>query len=172
MIHAGEVLDDGDIMSDTPMPVDNTPTDADFVLTFTEFNNAARYPQPQRALWLNTAISALSPSRWANYYKIGVYLWVAHHLVLFGNQGRRRNAMNPGLPPLIPTSKSVGGVSLGYDTSMLGLSNAGHWALTTYGIRWLDIARMAGAGGDIVGWDTAPQPSFGIPGFVGGVSLY
>lgn len=147
-------------MSDTST---TTPTPEEFLAAFPEFNDASKYPAVQKRLWYNVAIKALDPVRWGDYYEIGVYLFVAHHLALFANQVGRPGF--PGRPPLLSSSKSVGGVSVSYDMSFLANSGGGMWNLTTYGMRWYDLANMCGAGGTQIGYGPLP-PHFG-PGFGG-----
>lgn len=156
---SGGMSADAEVVSPAPPP-----NDANFVATFPEFNDASRYPAPQRSLWLNTAIATLDPSRWGDFYVIGVYLWTAHHLALFGDTNRQRQ--RPGRPPLLMSSKSVGGVSASYDTASVARVDAGLWNATTYGMRWLDLARLAGAGGVQVGYGPIPE-GFGSLGYSG-----
>jgi hypothetical protein len=44
-------------------------------------------------------------------------------------------------------SKSIDKVSVSYDTAAAAMKDAGDFNLTTYGVRYLRIAKMMGAGG-------------------------
>jgi hypothetical protein len=99
--------------------------------------------------------------RWGDYYEMGVYLFVAHHLTLFG--GRRRGAGGKSTSGLI-SSKSVGGVSASYDTTSTGMDGAGQWNATNFGKRWMELAELVGMGGVQVGAGPLP-PTSGMGGF-------
>jgi hypothetical protein len=81
--------------------------------------------------------------------ELGISMFVAHHLVL-ERQAEQRAALGgpPGVQVGALASVSGGPASVNYDTAVADLgSNAGHWALTTFGMRYLMLARMAGTGG-------------------------
>lgn len=147
-------------MSDS---IPTTPTDADFLASFPEFNDSSKYPATQRQLWMAQALATLDKNRWCDFYVMGCYLYVAHHLALFSNQNGRRGV--PGRPPMLMSSKSVGSVSASYDTQSIAVKDGALWNATTYGIRWLQIARMVGSGGAQVGY--GPMPPYYGPGFFG-----
>lgn len=144
-----------------------TPTDQGFIEAFPEFNDPTRYPGTQRAFWLNIATTNFDPIRWADYLELGTYLYVAHHLTLFrDNQRSARRGAVPGRGTSgLVSSKSVGGVSVSYDTGAVTYKDAGHWNMTTYGMQWVDLARKVGMGGTQVGYGPIP-PMMGI-GFIG-----
>ena len=64
----------------------------------------------------------------------------------------------PGASKGAVASKSVGGQSISYDVASTMEMDAGHWGLTVYGNRFINIARMMGAG---------PLVSFAPCGFGG-----
>ncbi|QJP68892.1 DUF4054 domain-containing protein [Burkholderia glumae] len=53
----------------------------------------------------------------------------------------------PGQVVAPQASKFVDKVSASYDTSAVTLDSAGFWNSTSYGIRYLTLARMMGVGG-------------------------
>ena len=94
------------------------------------------------------AASLVNATRWAELTNIGIELVTAHHLVLSARD--QMAATVGGVPGVMtgPTSaKAIDKVSTSYDTGAATLENAGFWALSSYGIRFLTLARMMGAGG-------------------------
>jgi hypothetical protein len=116
-----------------------------FRKVFPEFGKVETYPDIAVNFWLGLARSQMSIERWGDAYDMGLCLYAAHNLVL---SKRNAGVGGPGGGPAGPmTSKSVGGASASYDVSATLTAGAGEWNLTSYGQRWLRLARMAGAGG-------------------------
>lgn len=123
-------------------------TPAQFRADFPEFTDAVRYPDSLIQMWLTVAASLVNGCRWMELTNIGIELVTAHHVVLAVRD--QTSATVGGVPGEMtgPTaSKSVDKVSKSYDTGAATLDDAGFWALTAYGIRYLSLARMMGAGG-------------------------
>ncbi|CAJ0719394.1 hypothetical protein LMG6871_02834 [Ralstonia edaphis] len=123
-------------------------TPADFRTDFPEFTDSTKYTDASIQFWMGIAVSFVNPDRWGVLTDLGVALVTAHHLVL-GQRDQAAAAVG-GVPGEIkgPTaSKSVDKVSVSYDTGAVALSDAGFWNLTTYGVRFMTIARAMGAGG-------------------------
>lgn len=115
---------------------------------FPEFANTVTYPDSLISVWLTVAASLVNPARWAELTNLGIELVTAHHLVMA--QRDQAAAAVGGAPGEIkgPTaSKSVDKVSVSYDAGAAMLSDAGFWALSSYGIRFLTLARAMGSGG-------------------------
>jgi len=125
-----------------------TLTPSQFRSDFPEFANTAIYSDALVQMWLTVAASLVNGARWMELTNIGLELVTAHHLVL--SLRDQTAASVGGVPGLMtgPTSaKSVDKVSTSYDTGAATLDGAGFFALTSYGIRFLTLARMMGAGG-------------------------
>ena len=77
---------------------------------------------------------------------IGTGLFVAHYLAM---SAISRAGTVPGRGQLgIVASKSVGPASISYDNSAISAQvDAGHWALTSYGLMYWELMRMVGTGG-------------------------
>jgi len=123
-------------------------TPADFRTIFPEFTDPAKYTDASIEFWMGIAASLVNPDRWGVLTDQGIALVTAHHLVLA--QRDQATAGVGGAPGEVkgPTaSKSVDKVSVSYDTGAVALSDAGFWNLTTYGVRFMTIARAMGAGG-------------------------
>lgn len=115
---------------------------------FPEFANVTTYPDSLVNTWLTVAASLVNASRWMELTNIGIELVTAHHLVLSARD--QMAATVGGVPGVMtgPTSaKAIDKVSTSYDTGAATLENAGFWALSSYGVRFLTLARMMGAGG-------------------------
>lgn len=127
-------------------------TTSAFRRAFPEFADSLLYPEPVIDLWLAFAGQMLDVSRWGGsitgaVYIMGVNLFTAHNLVLSRQaQASADNGAPPGVSQGPINSKSVDKVSVGYDTASASEEDAGHWNLTTYGVRFIHLARMLGAG--------------------------
>lgn len=127
-----------------------TMTAAQLRKDYSEFQNPTLYPDPIINEWIAFATLMITPSaqRWGSIFDNGVELFTAHYLVL----GRRDAAAAAvgGMPGEVKgpaNSKSVDKVSVGYDTQAVIELEAGHWNLTTYGLRFIRMSRMIGTGG-------------------------
>jgi len=136
-------------------------SDQKFLMAFPEFNDASKYPSMQRKLWFDIAVANTDACRWGEYYPMGVYLFVAHHLALFGNQ-RGRAPGTLGRIPFAMGSKSVGAVSVSYDTSLLqSMAGLGVWGLTVYGMEYYRLVQLVGMGGIQIGYGYLPPAPSG-----------
>lgn len=115
---------------------------AKFRADFPEFADESKYPPAMVDFWLGFAAKLLISDRWADVLDYGLELMTAHNLTV-----AKRNEATPGAIAAPVASKSVDKVSISYDTSAIKLENAGHWGATSYGIQFLQLARMVGAGG-------------------------
>lgn len=115
---------------------------------FPEFSDTTRYPDSLVTLWLTVGSSLVNECRWGELTDIGIELVTAHHLAIAARD--QQAAAGGGIPgqasgPM--SSKAVDKVSVSYDTGAASLSDAGFWNLTSYGTRYLGLARLMGAGG-------------------------
>jgi len=159
----GQVTANADVQGRDPPYTDQT-----FLMAFPEFNDASKYPFPQRNFWFQIALNNLNRERWGDYYEVGLYLFTAHHLSILGGDNKGK-AGRPGQIPFPTGSKSVGSVSVGYDTSILSTlaaQGAGFWGLSMYGMRFWQLVQMVGMGGVQIGYGPLPPPPSG-PGFYG-----
>ena len=119
---------------------------ATFRAVFPEFVDAAKYPDVQVQYYLDFAVQSLRPEAWRNLLERGTGLFVAHYLAM---SAISRAGAIPGRGQLgIVASKSVGPASISYDNSAISAqADAGHWALTSYGLMYWELMRMVGTGG-------------------------
>ena len=119
-------------------------TPAEFRQQIPQFADAVKYPDAQVQFYLTMAELSLPASRWGELYGFGLALFVAHNLAL----DQMSNGTIPGRAQIgLVASKSVGPASVSYDNSLFMLPDAGHWSLTMFGVRFLQTARLVGAGG-------------------------
>ena len=119
---------------------------ATFRAVFPEFGDAAKHPDAQVQYYLDFAVQSLRPEAWRNLLERGTGLFVAHYLAM---SAISRAGTIPGRGQLgIVASKSVGPASISYDNSAISAqADAGHWALTSYGLMYWELMRMVGTGG-------------------------
>jgi hypothetical protein len=128
-----------------------TVTVQSFRASFREFKDPDIYADEDIALWLGFSASLVNIERWnadgGNLADLGVSLVIAHHLVL-AERDRKAAAVGgiPGTMTGPQSAKSVDKVSVTYDASAVKLDDAGFWALTSYGMRFLTMGRLIGAG--------------------------
>lgn len=133
-----------------------TVTSASFRATFPEFANPTRYPNAMLDFWLAFATRMVNADRWAEMTDMGVSLVLAHNVSLAAQADRQATyGKVPGGTQGVLTSKSVDGVSAGYDVSMASEEGAGNWNLTTYGARFYRLSQMMGMGPVQLGYDEA-----------------
>lgn len=112
------------------------------------FADTDLYPTAQFNFYLNMGKKLLPESRWDDLLDEGLTFFVAHYLTLYL---RSMDAVaiggDAGQVTGNETSKSVDSASYSVDVSSVSLIDAGHWNQTTFGIQFLQLARMIGAGG-------------------------
>ena len=115
---------------------------ADFLVIFPEFSNVTTYPVARVNFWLSYAINFVNTARWGNVASQGIALYTAHLLVLdAGNQAQQ------GVVTGVDTGESADGISYSVDAASVTIAGAGLYNSTTYGIQYIQLAQMMGAGG-------------------------
>lgn len=118
-----------------------------FRTDFPEFADTARFPDAMLTLWAGVGEQRISAERFDTLYGTAVALFAAHNLVLaVSNRLVAAQGGVPGSTGGIISSKSVGDVSVSYDTGAAMEPNAGHWNATTYGRQYIQLARLMGGG--------------------------
>lgn len=115
---------------------------------FPEFADGTKYPTGTVNFWLSVGAKLLNAERWGELLDHGLELFTAHHLVVSARDVTAAAGGKgvPGTASGVVSSKSVGNLSLSYDTGAGIEENAGHWNLSTYGTQFINLARMVGAG--------------------------
>lgn len=115
---------------------------------FPEFHDPKLYSDIVIGLWSGAAGSLMDPTRWGANLDLGTSLFVAHHLAMAARDKAAADAGGvPGQAQGVLTAKAVDKVSASYDAGSISLTDQGFWGMTSYGIRFLTLARMMGAGG-------------------------
>lgn len=122
-------------------------TNADFRVAFPAFKDTIAYPNAQIDFYLGVGYKMHAPDRWGDLLDYGVMLWTAHSLSLDA-QGA---GTTPGVVRGTVTSMSADGLSWSRDISTAVDPQAGHWNLSTYGLRWRQLVNIVGAGPVYVG---------------------
>jgi hypothetical protein len=147
-----------------------------FISDLPEFSNATIFPQSAFSYYQNFATIMLT-SVWGqpapagqpnSLYDIGQEQFIAHNLVIEAlNQKSVAVGGLPGLNKGAISGENAGQVSVSYDTSATLELDAGHWNLTTYGTRFLSVARMLGAQPMQIGPQGIGGPPFDGPAWIG-----
>lgn len=118
-----------------------------FRTEFPEFSDTTVYPTAQITFWSTIAEKQVLECRWGTMWTAGVKLYVAHEITLAA-QNAKAGAIGgtPGSQGGIANSKTVGSVSVGYDSTSTSEKDAGWWNLTNYGKQFWRLAMMFGAG--------------------------
>ncbi len=137
-------------------------TAAQFRGNFPEFMNQAVYPTSEVDFYLNLGTLLLNIERWGNLFDFGQQLFVAHNLALeFTAKKNAATGGNPGEVAGPKTAASVDKVSYSRNPGLVMNPANGHWNLTTYGLRYINLVKLVGAGPIYIG---APGPNECAPG--------
>jgi hypothetical protein len=118
-----------------------------FRKAFPEFADIAKYPDEQITFWAELAEAQVKESRWCAQVTKGRQLYVAHEITLAAQNAKAGEiGGTPGMSSGPVNSKTVGSVSVGYDTTAGSEKDGGYWNLTVYGKQFLRLARIFGAG--------------------------
>ena len=131
-----------------------TVTPTSFRSDFPEFATAS---DGSVNFWLGVGALLILSCPWGALQDFGTELFIAHNLAL--EQIAQRAAANGGTPGLnfgVTSGKTVDKLSITYDAEAGVVKDAGHWNLTTYGTRFIQLADLAGAGGYQAGAGPAP----------------
>lgn len=133
-------------------------TPASLRVDYPEFANTQTYPDSQANYWLAVARLLLNQDRWGPpslkatnpptaMYDIATELFAAHNMVLEARAlAEAKRGGIPGITQGPVSAKSVGPVSVSYDTAASITTDAGHWNETIYGRRYINLVLMFGAG--------------------------
>lgn len=120
---------------------------ATFRAAFPEFTDITRYPDGMLNFWAGLATAQVNVNRWGSQADNGIMLYVAHEITLAA-QNQKAGVIGgvPGGASGPTNSKTVGSVTVSYDTQQTAEKDAGWWNLTIYGKQFIRLARIFGAG--------------------------
>lgn len=119
-----------------------------FRAAFPEFSDKARYPDAMLTFWSGLATAQVNPCRWKDQTSVGIFLYVAHEITMAAQNfqtGSLGGVPGSGSPGAIST-KTIGSVSVSYDTASSSEKDAGWWNATNYGRQYIHLARLFGVG--------------------------
>jgi len=139
-----------------------------FVVMFPEFTDGGVYPQTQFDAWLPVAIASLNPDRLFRVWSVAVMLFIAHNMVLSARAVKSAaTGQVVGDPRGVVTGKSVGDVSISYDSAAVAIQGAGYWNSTSYGMRLYKMFQSYGTGPNYApGWRTSGRGPFPVTRYV------
>ncbi len=114
----------------------------EFRATYPVFGNADEFPDDTIELWIQRASNMLDPLVWKDLWRMGVEYFTAHNLVI----GQRLATSNAKGQAGLELSKTVGKVSVDYDTTATSMKGGGPFNATTWGTQFLFYAQMVGSG--------------------------
>lgn len=129
-------------------------TSTDFLAMYPQFANV---PNFVTEAWVKMAHASLNINRYHDTWEMAMGLFVAHYLTLYLQTAADPNdsvgkIVNAGLAKGLQTSKSVDGLSVGYnfDTVANDFDGWGTYKNTAFGQQFITIAKIAGMGGMVV----------------------
>lgn len=121
-------------------------TPAKFRADFPEFVSEPTYTDAQVQFYIEIAALLLG-TRWGNLIDYGTELFVAHNLsVEFESKRAAARSMNPGAIVSPVSGGAVDKVSYQRAASSILDPKNGHWNLSQYGLRYIQLVSMVGAG--------------------------
>lgn len=137
---------------------------AGFRDAFPAFSDELLYQSEQVGFWFDLAAQMMDAARWGSLYEYGARLFVAHNLSLDGSSAGGAGGQAPGAVQGAVTSASVDKVSYSRDPGSAMDPKNGHWNLSTFGLRYVALVRIVGAGPVQAGAPFGPA----TPGFAPG----
>lgn len=105
------------------------------------------YPTATVTLWATVAEQMVPQALWKTMWTMGCQLYVAHEITLAAQNAKSASSGGmPGTSGGVANTKTVGSVSVGYDSTSTGEKDAGYWNLTNYGKQFIRYARLFGMG--------------------------
>lgn len=118
-----------------------------FRTAFPEFQNTVTYPSEMITFWATIAEQQVLACVWRTMVTQSVQLYVAHEITLAAQNAKLAASGGvPGTSGGVANTKTVGSVSVGYDSEATSEKDAGYWNLTNYGKQFIRLARIFGAG--------------------------
>lgn len=147
-----------------------TVTAASFRANFPAFASTTTFPDTEVNFWIALGVLLHDAGRWGNLLDFGIQLFVAHNLSLeAGSNAASAGGQTPGQIQGPLSSATVDKVSYSRDPGAAMDPANGHWNLTTYGLRYIRLVRMIGAGPLQVGvplYDSSQPDGLGWPGVI------
>ena len=118
-----------------------------FRRNFPEFADTVAYPDSQIEFWTGLAELQVRSCIWKRAWVTGMSLYIAHEITLASQNVKLSTSGGmPGTTAGVANNKTVGSVTVGYDSQSTSEKDAGYWNLTNYGKQFIRLARIFGAG--------------------------
>jgi hypothetical protein len=118
-----------------------------FRTAFPEFASPVTYPDAMLSLWTGLVVRQVRSCIWKDSVTLGRSLYLAHVVTIEAqNQKAASQGGVPGTSGGIANSKTVGSVTVSYDSVTSSEKDAGWWNRTTYGQQFYRLVRIFGAG--------------------------
>lgn len=118
-----------------------------FRAAFPVYADRIKYPDAQIQFYIDLGYKLHNVDRWGDILDFGVSLWVAHSLAIDSQSA----GTTPGAIRGTVTSMSADGISWSRDLNSAVDPLAGHWNLSSYGLRWRSLVNLVGGGPLYVG---------------------
>lgn len=116
--------------------------------SFPEFTDESKYTEAMLTFWSSIGEKLLNEERWGDLLTHGLYLFVAHNIVLHAADiATSDKGKLPGQSLGIASSKSIGGANVTYDLGAFSLRDAGNYNMTKYGRDFWSLMNIIGMGG-------------------------
>ncbi len=116
-----------------------------FRTQFPEFQDTVTYPDQMIDFWAELAQLDCAQCVYKTAWLKVVSLYTAHEITLAAQSIKSAAAGGmPGTSGGIANTKTVGSVTVGYDSQITGEKDAGHWNLTNYGKMYYRLMRLYG----------------------------
>ncbi len=113
---------------------------------FQEFNDHVTYSDQLIESWSELAQAQVPQPVWKSQWLMGVNLYIAHEITLAAQNSKAAAAGGmPGTSGGVANTKTVGSVTVGYDSQSTSEKDAGYWNLTNYGKQFYRLMRLFGA---------------------------
>lgn len=120
---------------------------AEFRTEFPEFSDTSVYPSTMILSKSFVAELQVLECTWKRMRQYAVKLYVAHELTISSQNVKAAKVGGvPGTSGGIANTKTVGSVTVGYDSNTSTEKDAGWWNRSTYGQEFIRLARIFGAG--------------------------
>lgn len=118
-----------------------------FRAAFPEFTDTTIYTTESINFWAGVAEQQVRQCAWKKLWTQGVMLYVAHEIVIASQSAKAASVGGaPGQQGGIANTKTVGSMSVGYDSVTSSEKDAGWWNMTNYGKQFIRLSRIVGAG--------------------------
>jgi len=127
---------------------------SDFYAIYPQFQNLTQLPEVVVEMYAQFAYDCVEFDRWANQWKMGMSLFIAHFCTIYlqsttNGIASAQQVLAAGQSKGLMTSKGVGDVSVSYDFSsaITGVERWGQFTTTAFGLQFASIAKLLAKGG-------------------------